>query len=410
MGKKFKYMIFISFLFLMLIPGVSAAEDAKCVYTLNDRLNADIVVTITDGSIGVKLTGSGYTLSSGASNLAQINFQSNNKWKCPSAIYWKMGTSSGRTANISEITAVKKDGYATSNLNSTESSDGKEISSNGEDKTTEKTLSCQYGNLIITYGSSTFKYNKPCTNTSVKFDQKNLSLDECPDKVYKTSSNGRGGEFCVYSLSSSGGSSVEIKLNEDEPIPDADGNDDSNNSVEQPGEVTDKNPTVGCDILGGANSKTVKLLSWGVKLIRLGIPIIIIIFGMVDFLTILFSGEDKTYKDAFSKFIKRILIGIIIIFLPYVIHFLVRLSGVDRQYGIDNFYCGIIDTVSGVRGDEVDIMEADPEATPNEETKTCYICQDENGNYSQHWVYSEPKGYDSCYNLVGQTEDTCLHG
>jgi len=112
--------------------------------------------------------------------------------------------------------------------------------------------------------------------------------------------------------------------------------------------VSAEGTTTGCEILGGANSKTVQLLSWVVKLIRFGIPIIIVIFGMVDFLKILFSGEDKVYKDAFAKFVKRLLIGAIIIFIPYVLHFIVRLSGVDKQYGIDNFFCGIIDATSGV--------------------------------------------------------------
>ena len=158
---------------------------------------------------------------------------------------------------------------------------------------------------------------------------------------------------------------------------------------------------VGCGIFGAVNSSTVKLLSWAFKLIRFGIPIIIIVLGITDFLTILFSGEEKVYKDAFSRFAKRLLIGILVLFIPYIIYFIVRLSGVDKQYNIDNFYCGIIDTVSGVKGNEIE-----------EETgeQTCYICQDELGDYSQHWTKEQPSGYTSCYILSGQTEDTCLHG
>lgn len=406
--KKFKYMIFMSFLFLMLIPGVSAEENAKCVYTVNEQLKTEIVVTINDEKINVTLNKTtGYEMESGASQLAQVNFQSNGKWKCRDQIYYKP-VSGGRSLKITKITANKTDGYTTVSLNRDKSVDGDSISGVGQDS--EKTLSCKYGNLIITYSADNFNHNSPCTNTTVNFDQRNLSLDECPEKLYKTSTGGHGGNICVYTLSSSGGSSMEINLNEDEPIVDADDKDDSNNFIDSSDETTDKNPSVGCGILGGTDSKTVKLLSWFIKLIRLGIPIIIIIFGMIDFLTILFSGEDKTYKDAFSKFIKRILIGVIIVFLPYVIYFLVRISGVDTQYGIDNFYCGIIDTVSGVRGDEVDIMESDPENNAGEVKKSCYICKDENGEYSQHWVAEEPEGYALCNNYKDETEDTCLHG
>lgn len=114
----------------------------------------------------------------------------------------------------------------------------------------------------------------------------------------------------------------------------------------------------GCDILGGTDSKTVQLLSWGVRLLRLGLPIIIIILGIIDFLKILFSGEDKVYKDAFANFVKRLAIGVIIIFIPYAIHFLVRLSGIDKQYGIDNFFCGIIDATSGVTLEASDYSSA----------------------------------------------------
>lgn len=104
--------------------------------------------------------------------------------------------------------------------------------------------------------------------------------------------------------------------------------------------------TTGCGILG---PKVVEILSWFVKVIRLGVPILVIILGMIDFLRILFSGEDKVYKDAFLKFVKRLIIGVVIIFVPYIIQFAVKLSGVESQYGIDDFYCGIIEA-SGATG------------------------------------------------------------
>ncbi len=99
----------------------------------------------------------------------------------------------------------------------------------------------------------------------------------------------------------------------------------------------------GCDILGGVDSETVQILSTVVKIVRLGVPILIIILGVIDFMKILFSGEEKVFKESFNRFIKRLGIGVIIIFLPYILQFLVALSGVESQYGIDNFFCGIID-------------------------------------------------------------------
>jgi hypothetical protein len=106
----------------------------------------------------------------------------------------------------------------------------------------------------------------------------------------------------------------------------------------------------GCGVLGGTDGNTAKLLAWGIKLIRLGIPILIIILGVTDFLRILFSGEDKVYKEAFARFAKRVAIGVSVIFIPYILYFLIRISGVDMQYSIDNLYCGILETTSGVKG------------------------------------------------------------
>lgn len=107
--------------------------------------------------------------------------------------------------------------------------------------------------------------------------------------------------------------------------------------------------TSGCGILGNTGSKTVQLLNWVVKGIRLGIPILIIVMGMIDCLKIVFSGEDKVFKEAFTRFVKRIGIGILLIFIPYILYWLFRLSGMDKQYGIDNFYCGILETTSGTK-------------------------------------------------------------
>lgn len=346
MKKKIMYLALLTILFFSSMNGVMAEEDVLCVYELNSSLKAKINVTVEKDTVNVKLSGSGYVIKDKANDLAAINFQSGEKWKCPSNLYWKMGASSqaDRHMKIEKISAVKKDGYQTVNLLSEESSDGGTISgSTGSD---EKMLHCKYGGLTISYNSSTFNYSKPCDTTSVTFDQDDLSKTTCPDYVYKVSSNGRGGDVCVYSLESSGGSSVKIELNEDDPIPDADGDDQSGNP---PPSTNSGEKSSGCGILGGTNSETVKLLSWAMKIIRLGVPILIIILGMIDFLQILFSGEDKVFKDAFSKFVKRLIIGVCIIFIPYIIQLVIRLSGVDTQYGIDNFYCGIIDATSGVK-------------------------------------------------------------
>lgn len=136
--------------------------------------------------------------------------------------------------------------------------------------------------------------------------------------------------------------------------------------------------TTGCGILG---PKMVGILSWFVKVIRLGVPVLVIILGMIDFLRILFSGEDKVYKDAFVKFVKRLIIGVVIIFVPYIIQLAVKLSGIESQYGIDDFYCGIIEG-SGATG--TGPTEAD-KRDPSEYT-------DENDCKSAGYIYNSVSG------------------
>lgn len=108
--------------------------------------------------------------------------------------------------------------------------------------------------------------------------------------------------------------------------------------------------TSGCGILGDTNGQTVSMLSDGFRLIRFGIPILIILLGMVDLFKVVFSGEEKVYKESFMRFVKRVGIGMSFLFVPYILYFFLKISGVNVQYDIDDFYCGILETTSGVKG------------------------------------------------------------
>ena len=87
-----------------------------------------------------------------------------------------------------------------------------------------------------------------------------------------------------------------------------------------------------CALLGDKFGGIVK---WAIDLIQIAIPVIIIIMTIIDFSGVVFSGEDKNFKAAGSKFIKRLVIGAIVILLPMLIAFLIDLSGVLVPYGIE---------------------------------------------------------------------------
>lgn len=82
-------------------------------------------------------------------------------------------------------------------------------------------------------------------------------------------------------------------------------------------------------------NNTIKLLRQIYGLIRYLIPVLVIGLSIVDFLKVLLSEEEKVYKEAWSKFVKRLIIGIVILILPIILSFIINLSGVLNNYDID---------------------------------------------------------------------------
>lgn len=87
--------------------------------------------------------------------------------------------------------------------------------------------------------------------------------------------------------------------------------------------------------------ETITLIKQIYNILRFLIPVIIIGLSIVDFLKVLLNGEEKVYKTAWSKFVKRIIIGIIILILPIILSFIINLSGAIGNYNIDanNIFC-----------------------------------------------------------------------
>ena len=123
------------------------------------------------------------------------------------------------------------------------------------------------------------------------------------------------GDYCSYSLSYSFGS--------------------TNNKMilasQQDGGKTgdDSDDEFTCDDV----SNTVALFKQLYNLIKYLIPVIIIILSIIDFIKVVASGDDKEYKNAWNKLVKRIIIGIVILIVPQLLEFLLSLSGVLGKAG-----------------------------------------------------------------------------
>ena len=59
------------------------------------------------------------------------------------------------------------------------------------------------------------------------------------------------------------------------------------------------------------------------KLIMIAAPIILVVMGAVDILTVVSSGDDRGMKKAWSNLIKRFVICVVILLLPLLVNFII---------------------------------------------------------------------------------------
>ncbi len=62
-----------------------------------------------------------------------------------------------------------------------------------------------------------------------------------------------------------------------------------------------------------------QFVGYGLLAVKVLVPIIIIIFGLIDFAKAMTSGDDKAIKSAASSLIKRLIVGVVIFFIPTVV-------------------------------------------------------------------------------------------
>lgn len=80
----------------------------------------------------------------------------------------------------------------------------------------------------------------------------------------------------------------------------------------------------GCDKIKGIG----KYIKAVFAILRYAFPTLIIILSVIEFLGVVLSGEDEKMEKAKKHFITRILIGILIIFLPYLLEMVLNIAGV----------------------------------------------------------------------------------
>ena len=87
-----------------------------------------------------------------------------------------------------------------------------------------------------------------------------------------------------------------------------------------------------CGFLGSDTSQTVAILRKIYMYMKILIPVLIILLGIVDFVKVVVTGKDDDMKKALSRLVKRIIVAIVFILVPVIIQLFINISGLTSEY------------------------------------------------------------------------------
>ena len=166
-----------------------------------------------------------------------------------------------------------------------------------------------------------FYKNTAITRT---FDVKNIVDNRCPTGLHLLP-NGPSVYLSNEDVPPSRGTSLYCRLNADSVY------NNPNKVVEDP--TVEVNTCK--DLIG---DRMIEELNNIMFYIRIAVPIILLVFGAFDFGTAVLSSDDGGMKKAQGKFIKRLIIGIAIFFIPTIVNLIIHIMNTVWGLGSD---CGI---------------------------------------------------------------------
>lgn len=75
-----------------------------------------------------------------------------------------------------------------------------------------------------------------------------------------------------------------------------------------------------------------------IEIIKIVIPLLIIVVGMIDFGKVVVSSDEKEINKATSRIVKRIVLGVLIYFIPTIVLALFDYLQLSDIYTDENFY------------------------------------------------------------------------
>lgn len=149
----------------------------------------------------------------------------------------------------------------------------------------------------------------------------NKSGAKCPAQLYKkctTEESGNStittrGTYCEWYVTSP----ESDKTHTIDPVPKV-------SESEEKDEKPQKEPINNCNDL--FSSTTIDEIDKITGLIRIAVPIILIVFGIVDFFRATFSDNEDNMKKDRERFIKRIIAAIIVFIVPMFVHLVLTIA------------------------------------------------------------------------------------
>ena len=80
-----------------------------------------------------------------------------------------------------------------------------------------------------------------------------------------------------------------------------------------------------------AGKKLFSFLGQIFDIIMIIVPILLIVMGSIDFIKAVIAQKDDEIKKSQNMFIKRLIIGVIIFFVPPIVNFVIGLTGISAS-------------------------------------------------------------------------------
>ena len=106
--------------------------------------------------------------------------------------------------------------------------------------------------------------------------------------------------------------------------------------------ITEDNNELSCDYLFGEESEELKdLIKLIFNLVKILIPLVIIVFSVLDFAKVVFSGSEDDMKKTKQRLVKRLLVAVAIFLVPVLLKLILTIS-YDIWGILSPDFCGIL--------------------------------------------------------------------